>query len=138
MEIDRDFHCSMLIIRHTLYIDYVVSLFYQQDSKAVDNPCESGMNLSKMQPPTTNNYKNEMKSKQYGSFVWCFCTSDLYKSWYLICGHAAVADFGEVWTETYEAATCVLRYLKTTKDDGITYDGSASELQTKAYTDAYW
>ena len=56
--IDHDFHCSKLIIRHTLYIDDVVRIFYQQDAKPVDNSCESGLSLSKMQSLTTNNYKN--------------------------------------------------------------------------------
>ena len=38
----------------------------------------------------------------------------------------------------WKAAFRVLRYLKTTKDYGITYDGRAGELQIQAYTDADW
>lgn len=37
-----------------------------------------------------------------------------------------------------KTAIRVLRYLKTTKDYGITYDGSASEIHATAYTDADW
>ncbi|CAI5723452.1 unnamed protein product [Peronospora farinosa] len=38
----------------------------------------------------------------------------------------------------WKASIRVLRYLKTTRDYGIIYDGSASEVQATAYTDADW
>ena len=38
----------------------------------------------------------------------------------------------------WKAAIRVLRYLKTTRDYGVTYDGSSSEVTATAYTDANW
>lgn len=45
---------------------------------------------------------------------------------------------GDTDQQHWKSATCVLRYLKTTRIYGITYDGSTSEVQITAYTDADW
>lgn len=65
MEIDHDHNCSKLMIRQTRYIDDVVSRFNQEDAKAVVNPCESGLKLSKMKSPTMDVDRAEMQSKPY-------------------------------------------------------------------------
>ena len=71
MEMDHDLHCSKLMIRQTRYIDDVVSRLNQQDAKAVDNPFESVMKLSKMQPSTAYDDNNGMKSKPNRSLLGC-------------------------------------------------------------------
>ncbi|CAI5737486.1 unnamed protein product [Peronospora farinosa] len=54
MEINNDRNASTLRIRQTRYIDDVVCRFNQDEVKAVVNPCESGLKLSKMQSPATD------------------------------------------------------------------------------------
>ena len=67
----HDLHCSKIMIQQTRYKDGVLSRYNQQDAKAVDNPFESVMNLSKMQSSTTYDEKNEMKSKPSRSLLEC-------------------------------------------------------------------
>uniref|UniRef100_A0AAV1VI21 Reverse transcriptase Ty1/copia-type domain-containing protein n=1 Tax=Peronospora matthiolae TaxID=2874970 RepID=A0AAV1VI21_9STRA len=71
VEIDHDHNCSKLMIRQTRYIDGVASRFNQEDAKAVVNPCESGLKLSKKQSPTTDVDRAEMQSKPYRSLIGC-------------------------------------------------------------------
>ena len=63
MEIDHDHMNGTLMISQTRYIDDVVNRSNQQDAKAVVNSCESGMKLTRMQPPTTNAERDDMRSK---------------------------------------------------------------------------
>ncbi|CAI5730583.1 unnamed protein product [Peronospora farinosa] len=117
-EIDHDRNGSTLMIRQTRYIEDVVCRLNQDEAKAVVNPCESGLKLSKVQSPATDAEREEMQSKPYRSLIGCL----LYIT---TCTRP-------------DAAIRVLRYLKTTRDYGIIYDGSASEVQATAYTDADW
>ena len=80
---------------------------------------------------------NEVEAVQI--FYWMFLYIKTYTSpdiSYVVMQMSwLLAKSGQKHTKV---ATCVLRYVKKTKDDGITYDSSASEVQTEAYTDAYW
>lgn len=71
MEINHDRTGKTLIIKQTRYINDVVERFYQQSSKAVENPCESGMKLSKMQAPATVAGRQEMCVNPYRSLIRC-------------------------------------------------------------------
>uniref|UniRef100_H3H4S2 Reverse transcriptase Ty1/copia-type domain-containing protein n=1 Tax=Phytophthora ramorum TaxID=164328 RepID=H3H4S2_PHYRM len=65
MDIDHDRIVGKLMINQTRYIDDVMNRLYQQDAKAVVNPSESGMKLMKVQPPTTNTEREDMRTKSY-------------------------------------------------------------------------
>ena len=52
-----------LMINQTRYIDDVVNRFKQQIAKAVVNPCESGMELTKMQSPATKADRDDIRTK---------------------------------------------------------------------------
>uniref|UniRef100_A0AAV1UBQ4 Polyprotein n=1 Tax=Peronospora matthiolae TaxID=2874970 RepID=A0AAV1UBQ4_9STRA len=139
VEIDHDHNCSKLMIRQTRYIDDVASRFNQEDAKAVINPCESGLKLSKKQSPTTDVDRAEMQSKPYRSLVGCLlyittCTRP--DVMYVITQLSRFLE--NPGQQHWKAAIRVLRYLKTTRDYGIIYDGSASEVTATAYTDADW
>ena len=120
-------------------IDDVVSRFNQEDTKEVVNTCNSGLMLSKMQSPATDAEREEMKSKPYRPLIGCL----LYIT---TCTRPDVAYFipqlsrflEDPGQQHWKAAFHALRYLKMTKNYGITYDSSASEVQATAYTDADW
>ncbi|GMF22864.1 unnamed protein product [Phytophthora lilii] len=71
MEFNHDRTTGTLMIKQTRYIDDVANRFNQQDAKAVVNPCESGMKLTKFQSPTTNAEREEMRTKPYRSLIGC-------------------------------------------------------------------
>lgn len=71
MKIDHGYNGSTLMIRQTRYIDDVVVKFNQEDAKAVANPCKIGLKLSRMQSPTTNDEKAELRTKPYRSLIGC-------------------------------------------------------------------
>ncbi|CAI5723456.1 unnamed protein product [Peronospora farinosa] len=139
MEIDHDRNDSTLMIRQTRYIDDVVCRFNQDEAKAVVNPCESGLKLSKIQSPATDAEIEEMQSKPYRSLIGCMlyittCTRPDVA--YIITQLSRFLE--NPGQQHWKASIRVLRYLKTTRDYGIIYDGSASEVQATAYTDADW
>ncbi|GMF20880.1 unnamed protein product [Phytophthora fragariaefolia] len=135
MEVEHDHTVGALMIKQSRYIDDVTSQFNQLEaklapterrwySKAVVNPCESGMKLTKKQSSTTNAEREDMKTKPYKSLVGCL----LYIT---TCTHPDVADIvtqllrflenpGQLW----KAAIRGLRYLNTTKNFGIVYNGN--------------
>ena len=123
MEIDHDHMTGTLMISQTRYIDDVVNRFNQQDAKAVVNPCESGMKLTKMQSPDTNAERDDMRSKPYRSLIGCL-------SYITTCTRPDVAYIVTQLSrflespgqQHWKAAIRVLRYLKTTRDLGIAYN----------------
>lgn len=139
IEIDHDRNCSTLVIRQTRYIDDVVNTFNQQDAKAVVNPSEAGLKLSKTQSPTTDIEKAEMQSKPYRSLIRCLLyitTGTRPDIAYVVTQLSRF--FENPGQQHWKAAIRVLLYLKMTREFGITYDGSANEVQATAYTDADW
>ena len=135
MEIDHDRNGSTLVIRQTRYIDDVVSRFNQEDAKAVDNPCESGLKLSKIQSPTTDVERAEMQSKPYRSLIGCLlyittCTRPDVA--YVITQLSRFLE--NPGKQHWKAAIRVLRYLKTTRGYGISYDGSCKLQHTRTRT----
>jgi hypothetical protein len=138
MEVDHDHTASPLLIRQTRYIDDVVNRFNQQDAKAVVNPCESGMKLTKMQSPTTNAEREDMRSKPYRSLIGCLlyittCTRPDVA--YIVTQLSRFLE--NPGQQHWKAAIRVLRYLKATKDFGVVYcDGSHTPLSLEEAFDA--
>ena len=71
MEIDHDLRARTLMIKQTRYIDNVAKRFGQENAKSVDNPCASGLKLSKEQSPRTDSERAEMRSRPYRSLIGC-------------------------------------------------------------------
>jgi hypothetical protein len=139
MKIDHDHTADTLMIRQTRYIDDVVKRFNQHNAKAVVNPCESGMKLTKMQSPTTNAEREDMRSKPYRSLIRCLlyittCTRPDVA--YIVTQLSRFLE--NPGQQHWKAAIRVLRYLKTTKDFGIIYNGNDGKVVLEAYTDADW
>lgn len=107
------------MIRQTCYIDDVVRLFNQQDAKAVANPRDLGVKLSKMQSLTTDSDNGEMKSDPYRSLIGCL----------LYIMSSMRPDVAYVVTQLFGKS----RTKGTTRDFGIIYDGSTSETQITEY-----
>ncbi|GMF35814.1 unnamed protein product [Phytophthora fragariaefolia] len=137
MEIDYDQNAGTLMIKQTRYIDDVAERFGQQNAKTVDNPCTSNLKLSKKQSPGTE--RAEMRSRPYRSLIGCL----LYIT---TCTRPDVAFvvtqlsrfLGNPGLQHWKAAIRVLRYLKSTREHGIVYQGSSGKVTVEAFTDADW
>ncbi|KAL4116578.1 hypothetical protein PRIC2_012030 [Phytophthora ramorum] len=139
MEIDHDRMAGKLMIKQTRYIDDVMNRFKQQDAKAVVSPCESGMKLTKMQLPTTNTERKDLRTKPYRSLIGCL----LYITTCMLPDVAYIVTQLSRFLENpgrqhCKAAIRVLRYLKATKDFGISYNSNDGKVMLEAYTDADW
>ncbi|KAE9018924.1 hypothetical protein PF005_g10961 [Phytophthora fragariae] len=110
MEIYHDRTTGTLMINQTRYVDDVVIRFNQEDAKAVVNPRETGMKLSKTQSPTTDAEREGMRGNPYRLLIGCL----LY------------------------ITTCTRPVVYTTKDFGIVYSGNNGKVGLEAYTDADW
>ncbi|KAE9212782.1 hypothetical protein PF004_g15533 [Phytophthora fragariae] len=139
MEIDHDRTTGTLMVKQTRYVDDVVNRFNQQDAKAVVNPCETGMKLSKTQSPATDAEREDMRGKPYKSLIGSLlyittCTRPDVA--YIV---TQLSQFLEnPGQQHWKAAIRVLRYLKTTKDFGIVYSGNNGKAVLEVYTDADW
>ncbi|KAE8909416.1 Retrovirus-related Pol polyprotein from transposon TNT 1-94 [Phytophthora fragariae] len=139
MEIDHDMTAGTLKIKQTRYIDDVVERFGQENAKPVDNPCAAGLKLSKTQSPGTDAEQNAMRSKPYRSLIGCL----LYIT---TCTRPDIAFMATQLSRFLEnpgqqhwnAAVRVLRYLKSTRQHGIIYQGGTHSVTLKAYSDADW
>ncbi|GMF57866.1 unnamed protein product [Phytophthora fragariaefolia] len=137
MEIDHARMAGTLMIKKMCYIDDVTSRFNQKDAKVVVNLCESGVMLTKMQPLTTNAELEDMTTKLYRSLIGCL----LYIA---TCTRPDVVFIVTQLSQFFEdpgqqhgkASVHVLRYLTTTKDTRIVYNGNYGKVVLKAYTDA--
>uniref|UniRef100_H3H5K8 Reverse transcriptase Ty1/copia-type domain-containing protein n=1 Tax=Phytophthora ramorum TaxID=164328 RepID=H3H5K8_PHYRM len=139
MEIDHDTTAGTLMIKQTRYIDDVVERFGQKHAKPVDNPCAAGLKLSKSQSPGTESERNAMRSKPYRSLIGCL----------LYIATCTRPDIAFVVTQLsrflenpgqqhWNAAVRVLRYLKSTRQHGIIYEGGTGSVRLTAFSDADW
>ncbi|KAE9007452.1 hypothetical protein PR001_g16969 [Phytophthora rubi] len=138
MEIDHDTDAGTLMTKQTRYIDDVVERFGQQSAKPVDNPCASGMKLSKTQSPGTVEDRAEMQSRPYRSLIGCllYITTCIRPDIaYLVTQLSRCLE--NPGLQHWRAAIRVLRYLKTTREHGIVYQG-CDDVTVEAFTDADW
>jgi transcription initiation factor IIF auxiliary subunit len=75
MEIYYDREHRVLCLRHTQSIRDVAAQINQTGAKDVHKPCELGLELSTSQSPTTEQEREEMRSKPYRSLIASCCTS---------------------------------------------------------------
>ncbi|POM67185.1 Integrase catalytic core protein [Phytophthora palmivora] len=139
MEIDHDRNASTLMIKQTRYIDDVAERFGQKNAKPVDNPCSSNLKLSKAQSPGTVEERIEMQSKPYRSLIGCLlyittCTRPDIA--YIVTQLSRFLE--NPGLQHWRAAIRVLRYLKTTREHGILYNGGKNGLKVEAFSDADW
>jgi hypothetical protein len=139
MEIDHNTTAGALMIKHPRYIDDVVERFGQANTKPVDNPCAAGLKLSKSQSPGTKAERDAMRSKPYRSLIGCL----LYITTCTRPDIAFVVTQLSRFLENpgqrhWNAAVRVLRYLKSTRQHGIIYQGGTGSVTLKAYSDADW
>ncbi|GMF45584.1 unnamed protein product [Phytophthora fragariaefolia] len=137
MEIDHAQNEGMLMIKQTRHIDDVAERPGQQNAKTVENPCTSNLKLSKKQSPGTE--RAEMRSRPYRSLIGCL----------IYIATCTRPDVAFVVTQLsrflenrglqhWQAAIRVLRYLKSTREHGIVYQGSSGKVTVEAFTDADW
>ncbi|GMF33539.1 unnamed protein product [Phytophthora fragariaefolia] len=139
MESDLDKDAGTLMTKQTRYIDDVVERFGQQAAKTVDNPCTSGLKLTKAQSPETDEKRAEMQSRPYRSLIGCL----------LYITTCTRPDIGFIVTQLprllenpgqqhWRAATRVQRYQKTAREHGIIYRRNNGDIKVVAYSDADW
>ncbi|POM80562.1 Integrase catalytic core protein [Phytophthora palmivora] len=139
MEIDHNLEAGTLMIKQTRYIDDVTERFGQQNAKPVDNPCASGLKLSKEQSPGTDVERTEMRSRPYHSLIGCLlyittCTRPDVA--YVVTQLSRFLE--NPGQQHWKAAIRVLRYLKTTREHGIVYQGGPGGVTVEAFSDADW
>ncbi|OWZ18686.1 polyprotein [Phytophthora megakarya] len=121
------------------YIDDVVNRFNQQDTKVVTNPCEVGLKMTKTQSPKTEAEFMLMKGKPYRALVGCLLFSTTCTRPDVTYIVAQLSRFLEnPGQQHWKAAIRVLRYLKSTQEFGIVYNGIKEKVELSAYTDADW
>ncbi|KAE9009498.1 hypothetical protein PR001_g16424 [Phytophthora rubi] len=122
-----------------VYVKHSKNGFIYENAKPVDNPCAPGLKLSKTQSPGTDAEQNAMRSKPYRSRIGRL----LYITTRTRPGIAFVVTQLSRFLENsgqqhWNAAVCVLRYLKSSRQHGIIYQGGAHSVTLKAYSDADW
>ena len=136
IRIYRDRSKKLIGLCQDTYIDKVLHRFKMHDSKKGFLPMSHGINLSKMQCPSTQAERERMSRIPYASAIG----SIMYA---MICTRPDVAcalsmtsryqsDPGEShWT----AVKTILKYLRNTKDKFLMYEGD-EELVVSGYMDA--
>jgi hypothetical protein len=139
MEIDHNTTAGTLMIKQTQYIDDVVERFGQANYKPVDNPCATGLKLSKSQSPGTEAERIAMRSKPYRSLIGCLLYITTCTRPDIAFVVTQLSRFLEnPGQQHWNAAVRVLRYLKSTRQHGIIYQGGTGSVTLKAYSDADW
>ena len=139
MEIDHNTTAGTLMIKQTRYIDDVVKRFGQENAKAVDNPCAAGLRLSKSQSPGTDSERTVMRLKPYRSLIGCLLYITTCTRPDIAFVVTQLSRFLEnPGQQHWNAAVRVLRYLKSTRQHGIIYQGGSGNVILKAYSDADW
>ena len=104
----------------------------------MDNPCAVGMKLLSAQSPTTEEGRLAMRSKPYRSLIGCLpyittCTRPDIA--YVVTQLSRFLE--KPGLQHWSAAIRVVRYLKTTHQTGVVYQGTGS-VGLKAYPDDDW
>uniref|UniRef100_A0AAV1TS81 Polyprotein n=1 Tax=Peronospora matthiolae TaxID=2874970 RepID=A0AAV1TS81_9STRA len=139
MEIDHNMTAGTLMIKQTRYIDDVAKRFGQENAKSVDNPCATGLKLSKSQSPATDEERRKMQSRPYRSLIGCLLYITTCTRPDISFVVTQLSRFLEnPGAQHWNAAIRVLRYLKTTRQHGIIYRGGTGSVTAEAYSDADW
>uniref|UniRef100_A0AAV1VJJ4 Integrase catalytic domain-containing protein n=1 Tax=Peronospora matthiolae TaxID=2874970 RepID=A0AAV1VJJ4_9STRA len=139
MEIDHNMTAGTLMIKQTRYIDDVAKRFGQENAKSVDNPCATGLKLSKSQSPATDEERRKMQSRPYRSLIGCLLYITTCTRPDISFVVTQLSRFLEnPGAQHWNAAIRVLRYLKTTRQHGIIYKGGTGSVTAEAYSDADW
>lgn len=124
MEIDHDMAAGTLMIKQTRYIDDVAERFGQENAKPVENPCTTGLKFSRSQSPATDAERSAMRSRPYRSLIGCLLYITTCTRPDIAFVVAQLSRFLEnPGQQHWNAAIRVLRYLKTTRQHGIIYQG---------------
>lgn len=129
-----------MAVTQTQYVNNTAERFNQQHARETANPCDQSLKLPKADAPTTEDEKETMKKKPYGSHIGSLqyvaqCTRPD-----IAYAVTHLSSFMEnPGNKHWNAAIKILRYLNTTSDRGITYSGSKDrKIVPVAYSDADW
>ncbi|TMW59504.1 hypothetical protein Poli38472_004573 [Pythium oligandrum] len=139
MEIVYDRVKRYLSINQAQYVKTLVERFNQQSCRDVTNPCEQSLKLSKADGPRDDQQKAEMSKRPYRSLIGCLqyvaqCTRPDIAFAVTHLSRFMENPGPRHWT----AAIRVLRYLKSTRDYGISYGGDHEENTPVVFCDADW
>src|SRR6266481_8144609 len=120
------------------YIDAMAKPYKMEDAYPTPTPLEPGICLSKSMCPTTQEARDEMSAKPYqmvvGSLTYAAITTQLDISF-------AVQQLSQFSSnpglQHWEAAKCVLCYLKGTRDHSLIL-GSKGLIRLTGYSDSDW
>ena len=134
IEVDYDRVTRKLKISQSACITRMVDKFNQNDSKPVWNPSVQGQFLSK-----TTQKDPKMANRPYRSLVGSLlyvATGTRPDIAFAVCQLSRHLE--QPSEEHWKAAIRVLRYLKTTIDNGICYHGKRGDIEVSAFSDADW
>jgi hypothetical protein len=124
------------------YIEKVVAKFNMEEANEAPTPGATGQQLSKEESPSTPSEKEEMMNKPYrslvGSLMYAYIGTRIDIGSTLIRAAAFCENPGR---QHWIAVKRILRYLKGTKDNSITYSGSlkkGEKVQITVYCDSDW
>ena len=136
LEITRDLESGTLTISQKKYIESVLEAHGMADSKSAPTPMEAGILLEKAESEykATQEFKTNYQS-MLGSIMYIMLQTRPDIAYAI----SKLSQFSSNPTERhYQALKRVLRYLKGTKDLGITYRKGQKQGELLGWTDSSW
>jgi hypothetical protein len=136
IEVRYEHSTRTLQLLQSSYIDQIVDRFNQQNARPTFVPTDAGSDLDLL--PTSVSDTDSMERRPYRSIIGCLmylsgCTRpDISVAVLKLSQHLESPTLHH-----WNAAIRVVRYLKTTRDYGLHYDGT-SNSELIAYSDADW
>jgi hypothetical protein len=134
---ERDRPARTISISQEAFIDSILARFNLVDTSTVSTPLAPGTQLSTADCPTEEDEKQEMSTRPYRELVGALAWLALGTRPDIAFATSSLACFGHNPGRVHwEAAKCVLRYLKGTKMWRLKLGGKTPEIAT--FTDADW
>ena len=134
---DRDRPARTISISQEAFIDSALARFNLTEAATVATPLTPGTQLSTADCPTSEDKKKEMSNCPYRELVGVLAWLMLGTRPDIAFAASSLARFGHNPGRVHwEAAKCVLRYLKGTKTWRLTLGGKTPRIT--AFTDADW
>ena len=137
VKITRDRSKRLLALSQETYVRKVLERFNMTNCKGIDTPVEKNINLSKEMSPKNSDEKEKMKNIPYSNAVGSLMYAMMCTRPDICYGVGLVSRF-QIYPgfEHWKAVKRILRYLKSTADYVLVYQGK--DLKLIGYSDADW
>jgi len=133
IEIERNRKQGELKISQTKYIESILEKYGLADCNPVHTPMDPKIKLTPIEEPAEKGNRSNNYASLIGSLMYAAVATrpDIAYSVYRLASYTANPDINH-----WGAAKRILRYLKGTKDLGITYKKSENHINLVGYSDA--